>query len=688
MNRQTIFKLFSVFLLPFLTIFLFESILNITGYKSAYEKEDPFLGFQGVYPVYELKSPAGSDEVQKYVTRKSKLSYFNYQEFPAEIKPDAFRIFSFGGSTTYGRPYTGETAFPRWLEINLQALDSTKDYEVINVGGISYASYRIVNLMEEMVRYKPDIFIVYTGHNEFLEDRTYAKFKEEPFLVTWFRGNLNRLKTYSLLRTLWLRVKEKERIRAENKFKMTGEVKAILDQSFGLNWYHRDLERNKAIILHFRLNSEKMIDIAQYHDIPIIFIVPPSNEKDFAPFKSEFDQELESAEKTVWEGNYRAGLNYLKNARYAEALVAFKAAAHIDSMHAELRYRIGECFYGLGQYQAAKTAFVMARDLDVVPLRATSQIQSIVREVCSQRGVPLLDLVQILEKRNRQLYGYTILGDETFLDHDHLTIETHQLVSELLVKLMSENGMVKATRAWDEIPRDSLYNSSMASIDSSYYGQLELNLAKVLGWAGKIDEAAPFIERAARSLPNNPDAQHGLGLLYIMQDKFEEAREVFHRALDIDSTYAAAYNSLGTIYDRYDDLDQALYYYYQAVKYNPSNDEAYFNIGGILYEKGQILEAINAYIKAVDSNPRHIYALNDLGATYMELNNTVKAVEAFERIISIEPKYHYAYNNLGMIYFKEEDYLKSRQMFQRSLEVKPGNEFALHWMSILNSQAK
>lgn len=688
MKRQTAFKLTTVFLFSFLTIALFEGILNMIGFKGTYEKEDPFLGFHKSHPLFELKTQPDPIDDAKYVTRRSKLHYFNHQEFLAEKKPNGLRIFTFGGSTTYGRPYNGKTSFSRWLEINLQALDPSRNYEVINVGGVSYASYRIVKLMQEIIQYDPDMFIVYTGHNEFLEERTYTGIKEEAPLITWLRSTFNRLKTYSLLRTFWLSIKEKERIEAEEKFQMTGEVQAILDQSFGLNLYHEDEEYAKAVLHHFRINLEKIIDIARYHNIQIIFIVPPSNEKDFSPFKSEFDQELESAQKTVWEGNYRAGLNYLKNARYAEALVAFKAAAHIDSMHAELRYRIGECFYGLGQYQAAKTAFVMARDLDVVPLRATSQIQSIVREVCSQRGVPLLDLVQILEKRNRQLYGYTILGDETFLDHDHLTIETHQLVSELLVKLMSENGMVKATRAWDEIPRDSLYNSSMASIDSSYYGQRELNLAKVLGWAGKIDEAAPFIERAARSLPNNPDAQHGLGLLYIMQDKFEEAREVFHRALDIDSTYAAAYNSLGTIYDRYDDLDQALYYYYQAVKYNPSNDEAYFNIGGILYEKGQIQEAINAYIKAVDSNPRHIYALNDLGATYMELNNTVKAVEAFERIISIEPKYHYAYNNLGMIYFKEEDYLKSRQMFQRSLEVKPGNEFALHWMSILNSQAK
>ncbi len=31
--------------------------------------------------------------------------------------------------------------------------------------------------MEELTKYEPDMFIVYTGHNEFLEERTYGEIK-------------------------------------------------------------------------------------------------------------------------------------------------------------------------------------------------------------------------------------------------------------------------------------------------------------------------------------------------------------------------------------------------------------------------------------------------------------------------------------------------------------------------------
>ena len=44
---------------------------------------------------------------------------------------------------------------------------------MINAGGISYASYRVAVVIKELARYEPDLFIIYTGHNEFLEERTY-----------------------------------------------------------------------------------------------------------------------------------------------------------------------------------------------------------------------------------------------------------------------------------------------------------------------------------------------------------------------------------------------------------------------------------------------------------------------------------------------------------------------------------
>lgn len=51
---------------------------------------------------------------------------------------------------------------------------------MVNYGGVSYASFREVPIVEEILRYHPDLIILCIGYNEFLEDRTYRQIKRIP----------------------------------------------------------------------------------------------------------------------------------------------------------------------------------------------------------------------------------------------------------------------------------------------------------------------------------------------------------------------------------------------------------------------------------------------------------------------------------------------------------------------------
>ena len=200
MKKTTIFKIITVIVVPIAIFLIIEISLYITGVENTYESEDPYLGFEEISPLFKKQDQAISDSVSRFITQKNKLEWFNYQEFKVDKPKTGFRVFCFGGSTTAGRPYSSTTAFPNWLRLSLQKIDPTKSYEVINVGGISYASYRIIILVEEMLKYQPDLFVVYTGHNEFLEDRTYGALKNRNPLITKLDANLNKFRTYSLLR--------------------------------------------------------------------------------------------------------------------------------------------------------------------------------------------------------------------------------------------------------------------------------------------------------------------------------------------------------------------------------------------------------------------------------------------------------------------------------------------------------
>ncbi|MCA9727969.1 MAG: SGNH/GDSL hydrolase family protein, partial [Candidatus Eisenbacteria bacterium] len=159
-----------------IVLVLTESVLALLGVTPRLHEEDPFVGFASQVPLYvESTNDAGQVVM---TTSSNKRTLFNAQTFLRDKPAGTTRIFCLGGSTTYGRPYYDATAFSGWLRALLPVADPGKHWEVINAGGISYASYRVATVMEELTRYDPDVFIVYTGHNEFLEERTYGTLRD------------------------------------------------------------------------------------------------------------------------------------------------------------------------------------------------------------------------------------------------------------------------------------------------------------------------------------------------------------------------------------------------------------------------------------------------------------------------------------------------------------------------------
>ena len=138
-----------------------ELVVRLCIPAPAISLDDPYVSFSGIRPLFVPDSTGTRLE-----TAKERLLCFCPQSFNAVKGPDTFRIFCLGGSTVQGRPYAVETSFTTWLKLNLEAARPQTDFEVINCGGISYASYRLVPIMSEVLKYKPDLFIIYTGHNE------------------------------------------------------------------------------------------------------------------------------------------------------------------------------------------------------------------------------------------------------------------------------------------------------------------------------------------------------------------------------------------------------------------------------------------------------------------------------------------------------------------------------------------
>ncbi len=456
---------------------LVEMFCRLFGWGAAPVYEDPYVGFKGVNPLFRLNE-AGTH----YEVAKAKLKFFSPESFPAKKISGTHRVFCLGGSTVKGRPYAKETAFSTWLELGLQAAEPESRWEVINCGGISYASYRLVNLLRECISYQPDLIVICTGHNEFLEDRSYEHLKQIPNALAVTQTYASRLNVYRLA-SRWFRKPPPPD--SEEKFNMPEEVEALLDYRGGLETYDRNEAWRESVVAHFEHNLHAMIALASHQDVPVIVIRPPNNLRNSPPFKSLHREDLSLDERLEWQ-------TFINRARDAyesnlDASVSnLLAAINIDSRYAETHYELGKCYELQGQRIAAKRSFERALDEDICPLRMVRPLQEAMRLVANQHEIPLIDAHALLEADSR----LQILGNDQLVDHIHPSIDGHKRIADAIIKVMVASGTLKRRTGWKERQTEN-FKAHFDTLEPAYFAAARRALHGLEEWAAGRAQGPP-----------------------------------------------------------------------------------------------------------------------------------------------------------------------------------------------------
>lgn len=600
-------------LLPVVSVLVFflllEGGLALFGVRPTLTTEDPFVGFASNVPLYVPDTVAQGDAQR--VTARNKKPFFNLQSFPQIKSPDAYRVFTLGGSTTYGRPYNDTTSFSGWLRELLPLVDGSKKWEVINAGGISYASYRVAHLMEELVNYQPDLFIVYTGHNEFLEERTYREIKEMPAVIRSTAGLLSRTRTWAAMRGALQSLEIFPQAENAGRDKLSGEVNAILNESAGLDRYTRDDSLEEKILKHYRISLERMAELARSVDAEIIFVTPASSLNDCSPFKSEHTDGLDPESRQRSEQMLTQAKAAIGQEKWENAHAILNSAVSLDPRYAELQYRRGQVLLALERFGDAGLALRRARDEDVCPLRALTPMRGIVTEVAQEQGMQLVDYVGLLEDTMKKVRGHSIPGKEFFLDHVHPTIEGHKMLAIDLVRAMAGEGILRPVRDWEQQSVAAAAAKIDAEVDEVAHGLALANLARVLLWAGKYEEAV----RLARQARETTDASEQvvvsstsiLTSVLIENGQLDEALDLLYATLEDLPGAIEIRLKLGQalINPSLQEMEKAAAHLLLVFQQMPNHDGALTSFSLIMAKRGRLDIAYDCASEALRLNPKN-----------------------------------------------------------------------------------
>lgn len=538
MKRQNLFKVISA-IIPIILIALLELFLRIGGYGEDYE----------LFHQISTKKQPDYLVMNKYIAKK----YFKDNELEADNQTDlflktktdsTFRVFVQGASTVVGFPYYRGGSFPRMLKHRLAQTFPNKNIEVINTGITAVSSYTLWDFTNSIIKQKPDLVIIYAGHNEYygaLGAGSSISYGSHPYVIKAYL-KLKKLRLFQFIENTYYKLIISKNPKPSERETTLMEVMAK-QQRIPIN--------SKVYIdglKQYEINLNSILSTYKKHNIPVIISTLVSNEKDIKPFISDSIPDREA---------------------FFEALSLDKKIVHnIAQKNALAAYTLGQHYLEKNK-DTAKMYLHLAKEQDFLRFRAPEKINSIIKTLSVTHDVSLVDMEGIFESHS----PFNIIGDELLTEHVHPNIMGQFIMADAFYSKIKE---LKLLKNWDnEINYSAALTDLPISKIDSLVGQLTVNDLKN-SWPYKLDmsgkrPASNYFETASFEMQMAQNIHNKIAKwdqIMAMAFKSYENDKQYKKALSIAQSLifeypeqARVYQMAGDMCFKMQDFKKAVYYF-------------------------------------------------------------------------------------------------------------------------------
>jgi protein O-GlcNAc transferase len=187
------------------------------------------------------------------------------------------------------------------------------------------------------------------------------------------------------------------------------------------------------------------------------------------------------------------------------------------------------------------------------------------------------------------------------------------------------------------------------------------NAAVRLHNAGDLDGAEAIYRQALVEYPNNPDAQHLLGVLTHQRGNHHEAVGLILHAIDQNPGSRDYHANLGLVWMALGRYQRAADAFRAGLRIDPGNSLIMLNLSEALEYAGENAAAAVVCESAIDLCPDDAEAYCRLGANLHILGDLELSIEAYRNALRLNPQYPTAHSNL--IYAMEMHEAKQKTIF-------------------------
>ncbi|MCB9248889.1 MAG: SGNH/GDSL hydrolase family protein [Ignavibacteriales bacterium] len=375
-----------IILLPILLLIILEISLRFFNYGNDYKE------WIDLTERFEILNP---DIANKYFSNIENIP-FSSESFLLKTKPEnSFRVISLGGSSGAGYPYQNSGSFTKYVRKALEFSFPEKKIEVANISMAAINSYTILDLLPEILEKKPDLILMYLGHNEYYGVLGAAS--NQSFASSIFLTNLIiKLKEFRITQLLTNFLTSASQIITTHEKISDGTLMSqnTKKKLIGLNspLFNKGLEQ-------FESNLSDILELCSDKNVPVIIGTLVSNLRDLKPFNNVDDGK-----------NPKADLIFEK---------AQQALVNND-------------------LQKADSLFRDAKDLDGLRFRAPEIFNSVINNLAVKYNCEIAKIDSFINSQSK----FGIVGNDLMIDHLHPNLKGYQLFGKQFYKKIINSNKV------------------------------------------------------------------------------------------------------------------------------------------------------------------------------------------------------------------------------------------------------
>jgi tetratricopeptide (TPR) repeat protein len=204
-----------------------------------------------------------------------------------------------------------------------------------------------------------------------------------------------------------------------------------------------------------------------------------------------------------------------------------------------------------------------------------------------------------------------------------------------------------------------------------HFVQAQLLLADGYRAQGDFESAIEIYRAMEKLAPKNPDAPLLMGMTFLQEEKRDEARAAFGKAVELSPDYLAGVEQLVDMDIADKQYETALQRVQPLLDRNPKSAEARLVQAKIFLAQQDAKGAEAALVKAIELKPESRAAHLMLARLYVDTHQQQKALDDLRPFVEKNPKDAGAWLFIGMIQEQQKDYDAVRDTYEKLLAANP-----------------